>query len=496
MIKEWWGNLLESCDVRLLVGTGFYLSWVLLLAVSPVFSNVPTLIIQGVSWRLLAIAAAAIALAFAFMLPSKTDERPKRCASIAIASGIAATAGPIIHQFFKGQPTEIISAALAGCGLVGLCLLWSKPFVLIKLRKRVVGTAAGSILGCILYLCVAIAPHPFSFVLGSCLPLASAFCWMLLNACAESCDNNLDLPSRATKKAETACSSANPELPNPSKTSLFGRPLSSAVVLYAMLFVLAGHALPEQEPSWTRTALPGIESVVAFLILEIILSIYMVKRVHRENPIVAYRPATILVAATFLALPFVNEDVFLACVAIAFAGFGSFMVYFWIVMGNICQKRSMPSVTVFSRGLFMTIGGLMLGEATVSLIHFYQKAGFAYIATLSIVALFLLVIMTWQMSDGSLMANETEEMGGEFFEHASETAPPKPNLSFAIDKYSLSPRESEVLELLLKGRSIPYICDELFVAKSTVQTHVRHIYAKMEITGGRQELIDRIENEG
>ena len=129
MIKEWWGNLLESCDVRLLVGTGFYLSWVLLLAVSPVFSNVPTLIIQGVSWRLLAIAAAAIALAFAFMLPSKTDERPKRCASIAIASGIAATAGPIIHQFFKGQPTEIISAALAGCGLVGLCLLWSKPFV-------------------------------------------------------------------------------------------------------------------------------------------------------------------------------------------------------------------------------------------------------------------------------------------------------------------------------------------------------------------------------
>ena len=144
----------------------------------------------------------------------------------------------------------------------------------------------------------------------------------------------------------------------------------------------------------------------------------------------------------------------------------------------------------------MTIGGLMLGEATVSLIHFYQKAGFAYIATLSIVALFLLVIMMWQMSDGSLMANETEEMGGEFFEHASETARPKPNLSFAIDKYSLSPRESEVLELLLKGRSIPYICDELFVAKSTVQTHVRHIYAKMEITGGRQELIDRIENEG
>ncbi|WP_367995860.1 helix-turn-helix transcriptional regulator [uncultured Adlercreutzia sp.] len=63
----------------------------------------------------------------------------------------------------------------------------------------------------------------------------------------------------------------------------------------------------------------------------------------------------------------------------------------------------------------------------------------------------------------------------------------------AAETYGLSPREVEVTALLLRGRSIPYICDELFIAKSTAQTHVRHIYAKMNITGGRQELIDRIE---
>jgi Response regulator containing a CheY-like receiver domain and an HTH DNA-binding domain len=49
--------------------------------------------------------------------------------------------------------------------------------------------------------------------------------------------------------------------------------------------------------------------------------------------------------------------------------------------------------------------------------------------------------------------------------------------------------------LLVKGRNIPYICDELFIAKSTAQTHVRHIYGKMEISGGRQELLDRFEHE-
>ena len=40
---------------------------------------------------------------------------------------------------------------------------------------------------------------------------------------------------------------------------------------------------------------------------------------------------------------------------------------------------------------------------------------------------------------------------------------------------------------------MPFICDELFIAKSTVQTHIKHIYAK---TGAstHQELIDLLEN--
>lgn len=59
---------------------------------------------------------------------------------------------------------------------------------------------------------------------------------------------------------------------------------------------------------------------------------------------------------------------------------------------------------------------------------------------------------------------------------------------------SMSAAQSSASAEFLRGRSIPYICDELFIAKSTAQTHVRHIYAKMDITGGRQELIDRLES--
>lgn len=56
-------------------------------------------------------------------------------------------------------------------------------------------------------------------------------------------------------------------------------------------------------------------------------------------------------------------------------------------------------------------------------------------------------------------------------------------------RYGLSPRESDVLPLLLEGRTIVRIQETLFISAGTVSTHIRHIYQK---TGqaNRQELID------
>lgn len=56
-------------------------------------------------------------------------------------------------------------------------------------------------------------------------------------------------------------------------------------------------------------------------------------------------------------------------------------------------------------------------------------------------------------------------------------------------RYGLSARETEILGYLLEGRSHPYIRDELFISKSTVDTHVRHIYTKVGVKS-KQELID------
>ncbi|NPD30867.1 helix-turn-helix transcriptional regulator [Eggerthellaceae bacterium zg-1084] len=58
----------------------------------------------------------------------------------------------------------------------------------------------------------------------------------------------------------------------------------------------------------------------------------------------------------------------------------------------------------------------------------------------------------------------------------------------------LTPREAEVLALLARGRSVPYIAESLFITAGTVKTHVRHIYEKAGVAT-RQQLIDALEDD-
>jgi DNA-binding NarL/FixJ family response regulator len=45
----------------------------------------------------------------------------------------------------------------------------------------------------------------------------------------------------------------------------------------------------------------------------------------------------------------------------------------------------------------------------------------------------------------------------------------------------ISPRETEVLELLASGKSYSVIADELFIHKETVKTHIKNIYIKLHV---------------
>lgn len=81
-------------------------------------------------------------------------------------------------------------------------------------------------------------------------------------------------------------------------------------------------------------------------------------------------------------------------------------------------------------------------------------------------------------------------------EGAAEDLPSlEDNCRTVAERFGLTNRESEVLELLARGRTSPVIQEKLFLSHNTVKTHVRHIYTKMGIHS-QQELIDIVERAG
>lgn len=68
----------------------------------------------------------------------------------------------------------------------------------------------------------------------------------------------------------------------------------------------------------------------------------------------------------------------------------------------------------------------------------------------------------------------------------------KPTLHAFAKRLGLSPREQEVLEHLVRGRTLPAIASEAHLSYNTVKTHVSHIYQKAGVHT-RDELIDLLE---
>jgi DNA-binding CsgD family transcriptional regulator len=67
------------------------------------------------------------------------------------------------------------------------------------------------------------------------------------------------------------------------------------------------------------------------------------------------------------------------------------------------------------------------------------------------------------------------------FFHRSEAA--------ATNSVALSPREREILDLLVKGMILKEAADHLGIGFETVRTHVNHIYQKLHVRSRAEAVV-------
>ncbi len=62
-------------------------------------------------------------------------------------------------------------------------------------------------------------------------------------------------------------------------------------------------------------------------------------------------------------------------------------------------------------------------------------------------------------------------------------------------RHGLTPRETQICALLVRGRSVKFAAQELGITENTAWTHIKNLYAKCAV-GTKQDLMDLFEKEG
>lgn len=210
------------------------------------------------------------------------------------------------------------------------------------------------------------------------------------------------------------------------------------------------------------------------------------------------RTVLVIMAVAFLLAPFLGGQALAVSYGIFGAGFWCFRAISWIVCFMLSFRfgyRPVRAVAVLDGAFALSV--VVSGQLNLWVAESI-KVGRIELTAVSLVAVFVLMLTAIFVLNGKgigqLLRNENV---GEAREGTDTIASSHDDViaeavgGIARD-FGLSPRETEVAELLAKGRSLPFVQNELYISSGTAQTHARHIYRKLDVHS-RQEFLDLVE---
>ncbi|OUO91252.1 helix-turn-helix transcriptional regulator [Gordonibacter sp. An230] len=209
---------------------------------------------------------------------------------------------------------------------------------------------------------------------------------------------------------------------------------------------------------------------------------------------VLYQAAALFVVGGFLMVVVlagrVLDDMTLAH-GLLYAGSECFDALMWFVLASIGARNRVNALAVFAWGRAASSAGLLFG-ATVG--HAVNATPDALVAAIGIAAvLFLFVAMNFTvLKPFGFQATIDGVRSTESVTSSLRVVGLRERGASVAARYRLTPRETEILELLAHGRNGPFIQEKLVLSRNTVKTHVANIYAKLGVHS-QQELIDLVE---
>ena len=221
-----------------------------------------------------------------------------------------------------------------------------------------------------------------------------------------------------------------------------------------------------------------------------------------------YRSVLPLMTIGFFSVPLFLDRAPLLPFLLLQAGAAFFDMYTWLYVAYAASRSTSPYAVV-GQGMSLITGAILIGEMTGGLLRDLTPV-LSYLNTVVLVggsvSLYATLFFREEDPDGHddcqqpICMPQVEPLVMGSGAGPVSTMPPlqeekEPEGYGRLARhYKLTPKETEILELLAKGRNGAYIRDKLTISEHTVKFHLRNIYGKMGVKN-RQELLRLLDDE-
>lgn len=202
-----------------------------------------------------------------------------------------------------------------------------------------------------------------------------------------------------------------------------------------------------------------------------------------------------------LAMPFTSDVIQIACSCLVIASWGAFVsVNYALVVKKSVENGGVPVFRQIPARLIFSAIGFFIGwgiAAVMTTIYGAHSDAFM-IVRLCMAFILVVVIMLFFPSpehhDHAPAATEQDKnVPSIISSNLSDKELFKCRCKAVAELYQLSPRETDILEFLAKGRNAAYIQNKLTISPHTVKSHIYSIYRKLDIHS-QQKLMDFVED--
>lgn len=308
-------------------------------------------------------------------------------------------------------------------------------------------------------------PHPLSVVFAAALPIASA---AVLHACRNE-------PRRSPSV-----------LPLDIHTVPVARILASILVISVIYGLSQGivNTFAVGDDTFVAKSLVLAGGAIAAITLSMVIA------PSDAEPIALYRPVIPAITAGLILLLLFGAPLQFVGAGLIIAGVYCLDMFMMLVSTDVAFRARLPIALTFGVVILTARTGTLIGSSAAhNLLHQTLWSDVVRNDLFLVGALIIVFV-------GMLFFTETDV-------RKLYIAPPAPRVDASIEEKcthiasacGLTNRETEVLVLLARGRTVRYICDELSIAQGTAKHHVSNIYRKAGVFD-RQGLLDAIEQGG